>query len=71
MARIVGILVAVFYAVVALLAFRQSASGWSGGHADLGFWWAVIGGFLAIAGLGALIGTLLHTRRRNRLPSSV
>lgn len=69
MKRIAGILVAAFYAVITFLAFDNSADGWAGGHADLGFWWAVIGGFLGIAGLGALIGTLLHTRRRNRLPS--
>lgn len=69
MKRIAGILVAAFYAVITFLAFGHSMDGWVGGHADLGFWWAVIGGFLAIAGLGALIGTLLHTGRRNRLPS--
>ena len=69
MKRIAGILVAAFYAVITFLAFGQSAAGWAGGHSDLGFWWAVIGGFLAIAGLGALIGTLLHTRDRNRLPT--
>ncbi|MDE0075722.1 MAG: hypothetical protein OXU32_17360 [Gammaproteobacteria bacterium] len=69
MKRIAGILVAAFYAVITFLAFGHSADGWAGGHADLGFWWAVIGGFLAVAGLGALVGTLLHTRRRNRLPS--
>jgi ABC-type multidrug transport system permease subunit len=66
MKRIAGILVAAVYAVITFLAFRNSADGWAGGHTDLGFWWAVIGGFLAIAGMGALVGTLLHTRRRNR-----
>jgi hypothetical protein len=66
MTRIAGILVAAVYAVITYLAFSNSADGWAGGHSDLGFWWAVIGCFLAIAGLGALIGTLLHTRKRNR-----
>lgn len=66
MKRIAGILVAAVYAVITFLAFGLSAAGWAGGHSDLGFWWAVIGGFLGIAGLAALVGTLLHTRQRNR-----
>ena len=41
---------------------RVSSAGWADGHADLGFWWTVIAGFLAIAGLGALIGTWIHTQ---------
>ena len=66
MKRIAGILVAAGYAVITFLALGHSADGWAGGHTDLGFWWAVIGCFLAIAGMSALIGTLLHTRQRNR-----
>jgi hypothetical protein len=62
MKLIVGILIGVLYAILAFLAFRVSSGGWAGGHPDLGFWWAVIGTLLGIAGLGALIGSWVHTR---------
>lgn len=62
MKLIIGVIFGVFYAVLAGLAFKTSRAGWAGGHPDLGFWWAVIGTLLSIAGLGALIGTWLHTR---------
>jgi hypothetical protein len=62
MKLIVGVLIAVAYAVLSGLAFTASQGGWAEGHADLGFWWAVIGTLLGIAGLGALIGTWKHTR---------
>ncbi len=54
--------VGVVWLGLAFGAFRNSSAGWAGGHSDLGFWWAVIGGLLTIAALGALIGTWLHTR---------
>lgn len=60
--RLVGAAVAIVYWMVAGVAYRTSAAGWSAGHSDLGFWWAVIGTLLAVAGLSALIGTWLHTR---------
>lgn len=59
---IVGIIIGVLYAVLVALAFGQSSQGWQAGHSDLGFWWAVIGTLLAVAGLGAVIGSWLHTR---------
>ena len=62
MKRIVGIVIAVIYAILCGLAYGTSGWRWRAGHADLGFWWAVIGTLLAIAGLGALVGTWLHTR---------
>jgi hypothetical protein len=62
MKLIVGIVIAALYAVLAWLAFANSTGGWAAGHSDLGFWWAVIGCLLGIAGLGALVGTWLHTR---------
>jgi hypothetical protein len=52
----------VAYAVLVTLALEQSTRGWQAGNADLGFWWAVIGALLGIAGLGAVIGSWLHTR---------
>lgn len=57
-----GWIVGLAYVFIAFLAYRNSASGWSAGHADLGFWWAVIGSFLAIAALAALVGSWLHSR---------
>lgn len=64
MKLLIGIVLGVFYAVLAGLAFRTSSGGWAAGHPDLGLWWAVIGTLLSVAGLGALIGTWLHTRPR-------
>ncbi len=57
-----------FFAGLVLLALaagaaRTASLGWGGGHTDVGFWWTVIAGFLTIAGLGALVGTVIHTRR--------
>ncbi|NIP60995.1 MAG: hypothetical protein GWM92_21265 [Gemmatimonadetes bacterium] len=57
-----GILIGLFYLFIAWGAYRRSAAGWDQGHSDLGFWWAVIGSFLAIAALGALVGTWRHIR---------
>lgn len=62
MKRIVGFAIGVFYFVLVFLAFGQASQGHQVGHADLGFWWSVIGSLLAIAGTGAVIGTWLHTR---------
>ena len=59
---IIGIVLAVLYAILAGLAFGSSGSGWAAGHSDLGLWWGVIGALLSIAGLGALMGSWLHTR---------
>lgn len=66
MQLVIGFLVGVFYLGITFLAYRQSAAGWEAGHTDLGFWWAVIAGFLAIAALTALIGTWLHGRSSRR-----
>ena len=54
--------VGVVWLGMAYLALRTGSAGWDAGHSDLGFWWTVIAGFLAIAGLGALIGTWIHTQ---------
>lgn len=64
MARIFGIGVGLVWAGFAFYAFQQSSAGWAQGHTDIGFWWAVIGAFLAIASVGAVVGTLIHTRPR-------
>lgn len=62
MKRFIGIVIAAFYAVLSGLAYSTSGGNWSAGNSDLGLWWAVIGTLLGIAGLGALIGSWLHTR---------
>ena len=56
-----------FFAGLVLLALaagaaRTASLGWGGGHTDVGFWWTVIAAFLTIAGLGALVGTAIHSR---------
>jgi len=62
MKLVAGILIGLFYLYIAFQAYVRSAAGWDTGQSDIGFWWAVIGGFLAIAGLAALIGSWIHTR---------
>ena len=62
MKLIVGLLIGALYLTLAFLAFRQSSGGWGAGHSDLGFWWAVIACLLAVAGMGAIVGSWIHTR---------
>ena len=62
MKRIVGIGIGIVYLGISALTLRTAAVGWQAGHSDLGFWWSVIAALLAIAGLGAVIGTWIHTR---------
>jgi len=62
MKRLIGIGIGVVYAVLSGLAFTSATRNWFVGNSDLGFWWAVIGTLLGIAGLGALLGTWFHTR---------
>jgi hypothetical protein len=60
--QLAGMGVGVIWLGMAFGSYQNSRAGWEAGYADLGFWWAIIGGLLAIAGLGALIGTWIHTR---------
>ena len=62
MKLIVGLLIGALYLTLSFLAFRHSSGGWDAGHSDLGFWWAVIAALLAVAGLGAIVGSWIHTR---------
>ena len=62
MGRIFGMAVGVIWLGLAFGALRTANAGWAAGHSDIGFWWTVIAALLAIAGLGALIGTWIHTR---------
>ena len=65
MFRIFGFVVGIAWLGLAFGAFKNSAAGWGADATDLGFWWAVIGGFLTIAATAAIVGTWLHTRPRH------
>jgi hypothetical protein len=60
--KLIGYLIGIVWLGLAYGAFRTSSAGWSQGHSDIGFWWAVIGTLLAIAALGAMVGTAVHSR---------
>ena len=60
MKRYAGLVIGVIYLLIAMGAFKSGMTGWGAGHSDLGFWWTIIGCLLAIAGLGALLGTWVH-----------
>lgn len=57
MSRLFGLVVGAVWLLFSYMAFRASAAGWADGHTDIGFWWAVIGSFLGIAAVVALVGT--------------
>lgn len=65
MSRLFGYAVGVLWLYFSFMAFRRSAAGWAQDHADIGFWWAVIGSLLGLAALVALVGT---TRYRYQGP---
>ena len=60
MARTFGFAVGALWLLFALAAAGNSVGGWAAGQSDVGFWWAVIAGFLTIAASVALIGTARH-----------
>ena len=62
MNRVLGMMAGFGILVLAGFAFGDSSAGWTAGHSDIGFWWAVIAVLLTIAGLGAVIGTWIHTQ---------
>ena len=62
MNRIIGWAIGVIWLGLTFLALQRSLTGWDLGQDDVGLWWAIIASLLAIAALGALIGTWLHTR---------
>lgn len=63
MKKALGFLAGLVLLSLAAGAARTASLGWGGGHTDVGFWWTVIAAFLTIAGLGALVGTLIHSRK--------
>ncbi len=62
MNRIFGYFVGLVWLGMAFGAFSNSSAGWEQNWPDIGFWWGVIGTLLSIAGVGALVGTTIHTR---------
>ena len=65
MSRIFGFAVGAIWIVFAGIAFMRSMNGWGLEQSDVGFWWAFIGSFLALAAASAIGGTIIHTRRRD------
>jgi hypothetical protein len=63
MSRILGFGVGLVWLAFVFVAFRNSMEGWNAGNNDIGFWWAVICAFLAIASVSAIVGTAIHTRQ--------
>ncbi len=61
MKRVVGVAIGIVYLGIATVTLMYSTGSWREGHADIGFWFTVIAVFLVVAGLGAIIGTWLHT----------
>ena len=57
-----GVVAGIVLLVLAIGAFRTASGGWSGGHTDMGFWWTVIASLLTIAGVAAVVGTVVHSR---------
>jgi hypothetical protein len=64
MKRIFGMGIGVLYLGMAFAALQHANGGWATGYTDVGFWWTVIAVVLAIAAVGALVGTWLHTQPR-------
>ncbi|MDP2958617.1 MAG: hypothetical protein Q8N53_19485 [Longimicrobiales bacterium] len=60
MKRTIGLFVGVILILFAFGAYKTGMVGWAAGQADLGVWWTVVGIFLTLAGLGALLGTWIH-----------
>ncbi len=65
MSRILGIVAGLVIGGFAVLAYRNAAEGWSLGQTDVGVWFTIIAGFLSIAAVVAVVGTILHSRPQN------
>jgi hypothetical protein len=66
LATIPGFLVGVLWVAMALAALVTSARGYAHGRSDWGLGWGIVGTFLLLAGLAALIGTWWHNFRVSR-----
>jgi len=65
MNRIFGYLVGIVWLGMAFGAFQRGQNGGAMGYTDMVVWWTIIAGFLTIAGLGALVGTTIHTANKS------
>jgi ABC-type multidrug transport system permease subunit len=62
MKRILGMGVGVLYLGLSFGALQRANGGWATNYNDIGFWWTVIAVILAMAAIGALVGTWIHTQ---------
>jgi len=65
MNRIFGYLVGVVWLGMAFGAFQRGQNGGALGYSDMSVWWTIIAGLLTIAGVGALVGTTIHTAKKS------
>lgn len=63
MSRAFGFGVGLVWLGFAFAALQAAGEGWDSGYSELGFWWTVVAVLLATAGVGALIGTWIHTQK--------
>ena len=68
MTRVLGILAGLGILALASITLRDSLAGWSNGHTDVGFWWAIITMFLTLGGFSAIVGTYIHTDGNQPVP---
>ncbi len=64
MNRIFGYTIGLLWLYLAFGAFQRGQAGGEMGYTDMVVWWTIIAGLLTIAGLGALIGTTIHTSQK-------
>ncbi len=62
-ATIPGFIIGVLWLAMAATTIWSSARGYANGRPDWGLGWAIVGFFLAAAGLSALVGTWWHNFR--------
>jgi uncharacterized membrane protein len=60
MTRFLGLAAGAVWIVFTLMAFRAARAGAAAGQADAHLWYTVIGVFLGIAAMVAIVGTLRH-----------
>jgi len=62
MKRVIGMVLGVGYLGLVGYSYSMAQAGWDAGHSDVGFWFTVIAGFLAIAAVALFVGTWIHTQ---------
>lgn len=61
--QVAGMIVGAVIAALAAWGIWSGVSGFQAGQQDVGFWYTVMGVFLALAAGAVFIGTRIHTRR--------